>query len=107
MKLRRILACVIVFCLAGAAAGATTADRSPFWQGHWWNSQQPGSGFDIFSTAGQAMAVWYTYDESGRPVWYTTQGSVDSLGSAWPLMQHRWADGRSAGFAVVGTMRLN
>lgn len=110
MKLRRGFACVAMLFLAvlasPAGAALTTADRSPFWQGHWWSPQQSGSGLDLFNTAGQVMAIWYTYDEAGHPTWYTAQGSVEALGSAWPLMRHRWTDGHYGGYAVAGTMKL-
>lgn len=84
------------------------SQRSPFTQGHWWDSQRPGSGFEIFSAAGEAMAIWYTYEPDGRPVWYTAQGSLADLGRdvRWALLKHRWADGRKQAAAEVGTLRL-
>ena len=82
--------------------------RSPFTQGHWWDSYRPGSGFEIFNAADQAMAIWYTYEADGRPVWYTAQGSLADLGRdvKWALLKHRWADGRKQPPTEVGTLRL-
>lgn len=95
--------------MAGLAlAGGSTAERSPFTQGHWWEPARSGSGFDIFSAAGQVGVVWFTYDREGKPVWYTASGTVASLGTAetWPLMKHRWVGGRKQAPTAVGAIRL-
>lgn len=100
------LACILLAGLlpAAAAAAPTTAERSPFYQGHWWTSTRPGSGFDIFAVGSQGMAIWYTYDEGGRPVWYTAQGALAD--KAWPLLRHRWEAGRKATPTTVGSLAL-
>ena len=42
--------------------------------------------FDLFNANGQVGLVWFTYDEGGRPIWYTAGGTLDSMGTqAWPL----------------------
>ena len=62
-------------------------------QGHWWDSTRSGHGFELLSSAGQVAAVWYTYDEAGKPTWYYAQGPQSSLGTQpFPLMTVRWAD---------------
>jgi len=104
-----LLRCVaIVFVsLAIPVFAATVADRSPFAQGHWWNPDRAGNGFEIFNAAGQVAVVWYTYDASGKPTWYTAQGDQASLGTqAWALMKHTWANGHIASSTQVGTFNL-
>jgi len=89
------------------ATTATVADRSPFTQGHWWNPDRAGNGFEIFNAAGQVAVVWYTYDANSKPVWYTAQGTQASLGTGvWPLMMHTWANGHIASSTQVGTFNL-
>jgi len=109
MTLARRIALALLALAAAmpAAASVTTADRSPFVQGHWWEPARSGSGFDIFSAAGNVGVVWFTYDESGKPVWYTAVGSLASLGTqSWPLMKHRWTGGRKQDPATVGWLML-
>ena len=112
MSLRKLLAraAIALACLgaAFAFAGNTLSQRSPFTQGHWWNPARSGSGLDIFNAADQVMVIWYTFDESGHPTWYTAQGNVATLdkGVAWPLQQHRWTDGHKGDPVTVGTITL-
>lgn len=108
MTLKRTILGLATLLLACSTLAATIADRSPFAQGVWWNPARNGDGFKIFNAADQVMVVWYTYDESERPTWYTAQGEISTLGQqSWPLMKHRWANGRKADATQVGTLRLN
>lgn len=93
--------------LASLVAGAASVEeRSPFRQGHWWDPSKSGHGFEILNAADQVFLVWYTYTETGAPIWYTAQGSRESLGGVWVLQKHTWANGRIARSESVGTMRL-
>jgi hypothetical protein len=46
----------------------------------WWNPSQSGWGMSIFQgPTNEVFAIWFAYDASGNPVWYTLQpGSWDS-----------------------------
>ena len=105
---RRIaFALLALIAAASATAGALVSDRSPFAQGHWWEPARSGSGFDIFSANGNVGVVWFTYDENGKPVWYTAVGTQASMGAqAWPLMKHRWLGGSKQAPAQVGVLML-
>lgn len=107
MGLKRFLIS-LALCVAAASAGAASmADRSPFFQGHWWDPSRSGHGFEIFNAADQVMAVWYTYDTAGKPIWYTAQGPRAELGAkAWPLQSHRWSGGRISQSTTIGELRL-
>ncbi|MEO7742765.1 MAG: beta-propeller domain-containing protein [Usitatibacter sp.] len=106
--MNRLLAILAALLLSASAFAATVADRSPFAQGHWWDSTRAGSGFEFFNVADQAMVIWYTYEESGRPVWYTAQGSVATMATQqWPLLKHRWENGRKGEATEVGWMRVS
>jgi hypothetical protein len=108
MKMRHWLAGLLVLCIgAPAAIAATFSQRSPFVQGHWWNRDRSGSGFDIFNTSEQAVIVWYTYDEAGKPTWYIAQGATATLGTqTWALVQQRWVNGKPSGLTTAGSVRL-
>jgi uncharacterized secreted protein with C-terminal beta-propeller domain len=109
MSLFRIFLLVLaLFFVAIPSHAVSVAQRSPLAQGMWWDPAHSGHGFEIFSTSDQIGVGWFTYDENGRPVWYTAQGSRTSLGSqAWPLLQHRWVNGVKSGFTEVGSLRLD
>ena len=93
---------------ANAALAGTVEQRSPFVQGNWWNPDRSGSGIEIFNSGDQTMALWYTYDGAGRPVWYTAQGATSTIGTAsWPLLKHRWANGKKADPATVGSFKVS
>ncbi|MEP7067936.1 MAG: beta-propeller domain-containing protein [Usitatibacter sp.] len=93
--------------VALTSLAASVSDRSPFAQGHWWDPTHSGSGFELFNAAGQVAVVWYTYDEAGRPVWYTAQGDIAGLGTqSWPLLKHRWTNGRRGDQTIVGSLKL-
>ena len=108
MSLQGILPGLVALLLAAPSFAVSVAERSPFAQGHWWDPARSGSGFELFSTADQVAVVWFTYDDAGRPTWYTAQGDLGSLGSqSWPLLRHRWSNGRIDGSTVAGSLRLN
>jgi uncharacterized secreted protein with C-terminal beta-propeller domain len=104
MFTRRLLLLLSTLTACAAMAAATVEDRSPFRQGMWWDPTRSGHGFEIVANAGDdIMVVWYTYDTSGKPVWYTAQGKRAEVGSPWGLYKHRWT-GTRAEAAIVGTL---
>lgn len=107
MYFKRFAAVALTLFMSSVALATTIEERSLFAQGHWWDPNRSGSGFEIFDASGEVMVIWYTFDDASRPVWYTAQGRLDALGTQdWPLLKHRWANGRKAGFDVVGSLRL-
>ena len=41
---------------------------------HWWNPQESGWGISIMQhPSDRLIAVWFVYNQSGLPVWYTLQ----------------------------------
>ena len=108
MTFKRFLLALAAVLVAAPCFGASLADRSRFAQGHWWNPERSGNGFDIFNAVGQVAVTWYTFEESGRPVWYTALGPEESLGSqSWPLMRQSWTNGRLGTATQVGTVKLS
>ena len=106
MFLKRLLASLLLLAAATCSPAATISERSPFFQGHWWDPTHSGHGFEIFNAAGNVMAIWYTYDAAGKPIWYTAQGLVTELGQAWPLTRHQWSAGHISQSTVVGDLKL-
>ena len=57
-----------------AAAQADVVLPSVDFTGMWWNPQESGWGMSIFQgPTSQLFAVWFVYDASGAPTWYTLQ----------------------------------
>jgi uncharacterized secreted protein with C-terminal beta-propeller domain len=106
MLLQRLALAFAALLVSLASLAATVEDRSPFRQGHWWDPTRSGHGFEMLSAGENVFVVWYTYDASESPVWYTAQGTVKTLGSDWPLLKHWWSGGRLAQSAPVGSLRL-
>ena len=107
MSVGRIVVALLAGLVATLASAATITERSPFAQGQWWDPSRSGHGFEILSVRDQVAIVWFTYDDRGRPVWYTANGRLDALGTeALPLMRHRWENGAKGGADVVGSLRL-
>lgn len=107
MTFKRVFLALGALLIASSCLAASVADRSPFAQGVWWNPARSGDGFQIFNADGQVALLWYTYDDAGKPIWYIAQGDLGSLGTqSWPLLKHRWANGRRADGTQVGTVRL-
>ncbi|APV51249.1 hypothetical protein BWI17_17115 [Betaproteobacteria bacterium GR16-43] len=109
--LRRTYASVLFslgLCLAAVfpciTLAASVLERSPITQGHWWDPTRSGSGFDIITIGSNAQATWYTYDQAGRPIWYTANGVLGAA-EPWALMKHRWTNGRHAAPEMVGSFR--
>lgn len=104
----KILIWVLCLACSGVAHGAIPSlhERSPFLPGLWWNTERPGSGFDLQRVGDQAFLIWYTYRADGSPVWYTAQGVVQDGAMAATLLEHRWADAAHAGQVEVGTISM-
>ena len=107
MFLKRSLAALAAFLVVCTASAVTLPERSPFFQGHWWNPNYSGHGFEIFNAADQVMVIWYTYDDAGKPLWYTAQGLRSELGTnPWALQKHQWSNGSISQSTTVGSLQL-
>ena len=65
--------------------------------GMWWGGpEQSGWGFAIHEQRGNLFIVWFTYDESGKPVWFVMPSSQAGQGGVYsgPIYRTRgspWA----------------
>ncbi|MCB1889675.1 MAG: c-type cytochrome [Rhodocyclaceae bacterium] len=73
-------------------------------KGLWWNPDQPGHGYDLQAAGNQLVMVWYTYDTTGRPVWYLAAN--DYAGNSWSAdLLRTWNFGVDG--ETVGTVTLS
>jgi hypothetical protein len=84
------------------ASGTPLSGMRP---GIWANTARPGHGWAIYQTlkapdlAPHFLLGWYTYDQSGFPVWYTTDlvPTSDPLPSKVTanLLRYEWVSGQN------------
>lgn len=93
---------------SGDAPGTAKVNPLP---GMWYNPARNGHGLDIQIAGEQLFATWFTYDETGLPVWYLASGPFD--GARWEAELLRFtslgtkADGKlETASATVGTAQL-
>ncbi|CAN5257523.1 hypothetical protein BH11PSE11_BH11PSE11_15750 [soil metagenome] len=60
--------------------GSSTASVAPL-TGLWWNANESGWGMSITQRTSTIFLAWYTYDATGKPVWYV-MSSCPVVGSA-------------------------
>lgn len=92
----------------GSAPGTAKVNPLP---GMWFNPARDGHGLDIQIAGEQLFATWFTYDETGLPVWYLASGPFD--GAKWEAELLKFtslgtkADGKlETASASVGTASL-
>lgn len=78
--------------------------------GHYFNPARAGHGFILAPAGNDWVLIWYTFDESGKPVWYYAQGpkpNRHSGGSQWMASLYRnvW-DGEKTRFQFAGIVQI-
>ena len=70
--------------------GITGPSNAEFRAGLWWDPALSGSGWEINQSGDAVFGIWYTYDEEGEPVWYTTSGPLSEGHYAGDLLTFSW-----------------
>ncbi len=74
--------------------------------GLWFNPARSGHGFDLQFSDSHMLALWYTYADDGRPVWYLASGPYAEDWRA-DLLRFTWDPlTRTPQPTVVGELRL-
>jgi uncharacterized secreted protein with C-terminal beta-propeller domain len=85
-----------------------TATDNVIRTGLWWNSARAGHGLDIQFSGETLFVIWYTYDESGTPIWYLGTGEQQENQWTIPLQRYQWDYAKqSATPTTIGSMTLN
>jgi hypothetical protein len=104
-----VLGSPIPHCVDGAP---TASDTNV--QGLWWNSSEPGFGLHLSQHADVIFALWFTYDDRGRPTWLSLTANRTSAmtfeGSIHRTRGRPYSGSRSDPVMVthdnIGTARL-
>lgn len=65
--------------------------------GVWWSPSESGIGF-VFDGSGQTLAMQaYTYDSSGKPMWYLVVGQLTNNGVNWSGTLQKYISGQCFG----------
>ena len=68
---------IIIFLLAMAISAPASAVDSPY-DGWWYVSGEDGTGVSIEIQGNVLFMAWYTYSESGLPIWHIAGGPMSS-----------------------------
>jgi len=83
---------------------------------HWWNPQESGWGISIMQhPSDQLFAVWFVYNQTGQPVWYTLQPGTWTAPTIYTGPVYKTTgpyyggpfDPRQVGIIQVGTATLS
>lgn len=106
---QRLLLLAVLLCslAAHAAAPPPLSERSALQPGLWWDSRQPGQGFDLQLSGRNLGLIWYSFRADGSPVWYLASGPLDGNDSLRAdLLEARWgAQGLTT--TAVGEIRIS
>ena len=104
---RHALAAVLYALALPAAAQVTPAAN---YTDMWWNPNESGWGISIaqHTATNKVFAVWYTYDQAGRTVWYVVPGGAWSAanvfsGTAYRTQGSPWVGAAYNPNALVAT----
>jgi|GEM_PF-1227179 len=98
-SVKRLLAVIVLVLVtatpfavhaSGTSNGITGPANAEFRAGLWWDPAQDGSGWEINNSGDSVFGIWYTYNEAGKPVWYTTQGSLSDGRFDGDLLSFTW-----------------
>ena len=67
----RLLVAALLLCLFLSPARA-----QGLYDGMWYDASRAGMGLQVTHTGDSVFAVWFTYDSSGNPIWYTMGGNL-------------------------------
>lgn len=67
---RQIFGNSVPVCVEGGVPGST-----PNFQGTWWNPAESGWGLHLTQQGDTVVAIWFTYDATGKPTWLVMAAS--------------------------------
>lgn len=71
----------------GHECGAGVTAPAPGVSGSWFDPAHQGEGFVVQQTGpGEALVVWFTYDETGQQSWLLSNGSISGSQLSFPSM---------------------
>jgi len=70
--------------------------------GLWWDPQQSGSGYNIQVRHGVLVAIFYSYEASGDPIWYLMSGPLTANGTRLDATLDKYVGGQCAGCPYTG-----
>ncbi len=74
--------------------------------GNWFNPASSGRGFNIGIFNNRLQVLWFTYDEQGLPIWYTSAGLLEGFTYQAEFLKTQLSDTGEFSFASVGEITL-
>ncbi len=94
----RLVATLLLVSATFAASASNFIEPEPGW---WYNSSEPGYGFDIEQQSDQLLVGIFAYDQSGNPTWYTASGHYDNVHGIFSGQAQQWGNGPCLGCNYV------
>jgi uncharacterized secreted protein with C-terminal beta-propeller domain len=105
--IKRLSIFIALFALQFSAISAEFADRKPIYSGMWYDASRNGEGFEIRAVRDEIFLVWFNFDSTARPIWYSAQGRYqDKQINTYALFRHRFENGRINASTQVGKVLL-
>jgi len=75
--------------------------------GNWFNPATNGRGFNVGIFNNRLQVLWFTYDQNGLPIWYTSAGVLDGFRYQGDLLKTTQINDQKVDIEVVGTMQVD
>ena len=72
-----------VFAALPTCEFGATPPATPNFTDLWWRSSESGWGVNVVEQGNILFATWFTYDSTGRDVWYVMPGSSQTGAMSW------------------------
>ncbi len=75
--------------------------------GNWFNPATSGRGFNIGIFENRLQVLWFTYDELGLPIWYTSAGLLDGFSYQADLLKTNLDSQGEFSFETIGQIEID
>lgn len=75
-------------------------------EGNWFNPATSGRGFSVVVAGNRLQVLWFTYDEQGLPIWYTSAGLLNGFNYQADLLKTNLDSEGAFSFQTIGQLNV-
>lgn len=75
--------------------------------GLWYNPATSGRGFDMQVFNNRLFIIWYTFDDTGLPIWYTSSGELNEFRFEGDFLKTHLNPDQSVSIETVGNISID